>query len=198
MSLKIRTILVLLCALVIVVLSFGILKSIELEKSRKRLNMLETELTVSEFHWLDNLKLFSPIFYNFINNKASMQEIIGNRTSVFLYRFSKFTCESCLFEDLHEIDQFQQEIGRNKILLLPTYPDNREGSIELNNVLAKFNFVNIALDSFILPFRENDVIQRYFAVIDRDGNLTMVFFPRRGETHLTRLYFSEVKKIIEN
>jgi len=198
MSLKIRTILFSLCALVIAALSFGILKSIELEKSRKRLKMLETELTVSEFHWLDNLKLFSSIYHDFIKNKTFIQEITESKTSVLIYRYIKYMCESCLQEDLQEIELFQKEIGKDKILLLPAYPDNREGRIELSNVLAKFNYVNIPLDSLIMPSQENDVLQRYFAVIDRDGNLTMVFFPRRGDTHLTQLYFSEVKKIIIN
>ena len=158
--------------------------------------MLRAELMISEKILIENSKLYSSIYSDFINNKASLRETTGNKTSVLIYRYAKYMCESCILEDLQEIELFQEETGKEKILLLPAYPDNRMGMIELSNVLAKHNFVNIPLDSFVIPLYEGDYIQRYFAVIDKEGNLTMVFFPRRGDTALTRLYFSEVKKMI--
>ena len=121
---------------------------------------------------------------------------MGNRTPVLIYRYSKFMCESCFQEDLQQIELLQKEIGKEKILLLPAYPDNREGRIELTNVLAKFNYVNIPIDSFLIPSQDGNFMQQYFAVIDKEGNLSMVFFPRREEANLTRIYLSEVKKLI--
>ena len=198
MNLKTKTVYFFLGLSIFGFLLFGIWKNIELMKFRNKITVIEAELLVSEYQWIEYLKYYSPIYTNYLNNKDSLQETIGNKTSVLIYRYSKFMCESCIQEDLQEIEQFQTEIGREKILLLPAYPDSREGKIELANVLAKFNYVNIQRESFIIPSHPNDVLQRYFAVIDKDGNLTMVFFPRRGETNLTRIYFSEVRKFFED
>jgi len=159
--------------------------------------MLETELMVSGYRWIENVELYSKIYFNYFTNKVSIQEEIGGKTSVLVYRYSKSTCGSCLMEDLQEIELFLQEIGKEKILLLPAYPDTREGRIELASVLAKFNYVNIPVESFLIPSQDGDFMQRYFAVIDEEGNLTMVFFPRSGDPNLTRIYFSAVREEID-
>ena len=177
-------------------MSFGVWKAIESDKCRKRIFLLECQLIFSESVWIENLKKYSPIYTDFSHNKVAIQEKTGNKTSVLVYRFSKYMCKSCIQEDLQEIELFQEEIGKGKILLLPAYPDSREGRIELTNVLAKFNYVNIPIDSMLIPSQDGDYMQRYFAVIDKDGNLSMVFFPRREEVNLTRHYLSEVKKIL--
>ena len=196
MNLKIKTTYISLCILSIVFFSFGIWKSIELDNSLKKKSSLERKLLISEYHWIDDLKLYSMIYSNFFTNNIVIQEKIGKKNNILIYRYSFFTCESCMQEDLQEIELLQNEIGKNKILLLPAYPDNLQGKIELSNVLAKFNYVNIPIESFLMPSQDVNFIRRYFAVIDKDGNLTMVFFPRSGETNLTQIYFSEVMKLI--
>jgi len=187
---------VFLFSLVVIFFSFGVFKSIELEKSRETIKILKIELRTSEFIWIENLKLYSLIYSNYLKNKASILKKIDIKKSILIYRYSKFMCESCIQEDLLEIELLQKDIGKEKILLLPAFPDNRETKIELSNMLSKFNYVNLSIDAFIIPSQDGDFQQRYFAVIDNEGNLTMVFFPRRDETKLTRLYFSEVKKLI--
>ena len=183
--------------LLIAFLSFGVWKLLELDKCLKMKIVLESQWKDSEQMWIENLKLSSQIYGNYVKNKDFIQEIIGNKTSVLIYRYSKYMCEGCIQEDLQEIEFLQEEIGKDKILLIPAYPDNREERIELTNVLAKFNYVNnTSIDSFLIPSEEGYYLQRYFAVIDKEGNLTMVFFPRRGEKNLTRIYFSEAKKNI--
>ena len=196
MNLKIRKTHISHYILCIVFLSLSLWKSIELENSLKRVSTLKRQLITSEHQWIDNLKLYSQIYSNFLTNNITIQEKIENNNNILIYRYSIYTCESCIQEDLKEIELFQDEIGKNKILMLPAYPDNREGKIELSNMLAKFNYVNIPPESFSIPSQDGDFMQRYFAVIDKEGNLTMVFFPRRGETNLTRIYFSEVMKLI--
>ena len=153
-------------------------------------------MTFSESVWIENLKHYSPIYTDFFHKKVAIQEKTGNKTSVLVYRFSKYMCENCIQEDLLEIELFQEEIGKDRILLLPAYPANREGHIELTNVLAKFNYVNIPIDSMLIPSQDGNYMRRYFAVIDKEGNLSMVFFPRREEVNLTRHYLSEIKKLI--
>ena len=197
MNLKNRTTFTLLVSLLIFLLSYGLWKNNELDNYKKRINTIEGELRESEYDRIACLKLYSPVYTDYFNNKMSIQEKTGIVSSVLIYRFAKDMCAVCVHEDLYEIEQFQQEVGKDKIVLLPTYPDGRMGMIELTNMLAtKFNYLNVPFDTLLIPHLEDNYLRRYFAVIDRDGNLTMVFFPHKDETHLTRLYFSEVKKII--
>ena len=197
MNLKNKTTCALLGSLIILLLSYGIWKKDESDIYRKRTYTLEGHLMESENNRIAYLKLYSPVYISYFNNKSSIREKTGSKSSVLIYRFSKHMCAVCVQEDLYEIEQFQKDIGKEKILLLPDYPDDRMGMIELTGVLAeKFNYVNIPSDTLLIPSNEDNNLLRYFAVIDNEGNLTMVFFPRKDETNLTRLYFSEVKKLI--
>ena len=197
MNLKTKITDVFLFILVLIFLSFIIWEMVELEKCQKKILKMEYQLTISKYNIIDELKLHSLIYNFYISNKESIKEIIGNKTSILIYRYSKSMCRSCIHEDLHEIEILQEEIGKDKILLLPFYPDNREGKIELTNELVKFNYINIPHDSFIIPSQNGNYMQRYFALIDSDRNLTMVFFPRSGDSNLTKTYFSAVKKEID-
>jgi len=196
MNLKTKVTCVFLCSFFLCFLSLSIWKSIESEKYKKKLAEIENQWKESENHWIINLKLYPQIYNDFLYNKVLLQEKTDNKTSVLIYRYSKYMCENCIQEDLVEIEQFQKEIGREKVLLLPSFPDNRAGIIELTNVLSKFNYVNIPIELLLIPSRDGDYMQSYFGVIDEDGNLTMAFIPLRGKANITRLYFSEVKKII--
>ena len=41
--------------------------------------------------------------------------------------------------------------------------------------------MNIPADYLLIPSQDDDYMNRYFAVIDKDESLTMIFFPRRNE-----------------
>ena len=196
MNLKTKATCVFVCSLFLCILIAYIWKAIELDNYKKNIVEIGSLWKDSENHWIENLKFHSQIHYDFSNNKVLLQEKTGNKTSILIYRFSKYMCESCMQEDLADIERLQKEIGKDKVLLLPDFPDNREGMIELNNVLAKFNYVNLPDEVLLIPSQDGNYPQSYFAVIDKDGNLTMVFIPLRGKTNITQLYFSEVKKII--
>ena len=174
----------------------GIWKTLEFDKCSNEILMFKDRNMISAHEYLENLKIYAQVYTGFFHRKDFFRENINLKTPMLIYRYSKLMCESCILEDLKEIELFQEEIGKEKILLLPAYPDDRMGVIELSNVLVKHNFVNIPLDSLVIPSDEGNILQRYFAVIDKDYNLTMVFIPRRGEENLTRTYFLEVKKEI--
>jgi len=184
--------------LIIFLLSLNIWKVTELTKCRKHISLLHDKFFLSEKRWIKNLYQNALIYNNYSNSKSFIKEITENRLPLLIYRYSKNTCESCIQEDLEEINLLKKEFGNNKILLLPTYPNDRDGSIELSNILASFNYVNIPFDSLFIPSQDGNFQQRYFAVIDKELNLTMVFFPLKGENILTRLYFSEIKKILKD
>ena len=194
MNLKTNKINIFKNVLILLLISFNIWNVMELNRSQRRIYEIDRQLSVSEYNWMNN---YSLIYSHYFSNKDFIHAAIGHKTSVLIYRYSKYMCESCRHEDFHEIELLQKEIGKEKILLVPSsYLDNRSGRIELASDLSKFNYVNIPVDDFIMPSQDGDFLQRYFALIDKEGNLSMLFFPQRNETKLTRIYFSEVKKIL--
>jgi len=196
MSLKINKTNIFFSVAVFICFSFGIWKTVELGNSRSKTMLLEAELKVSAYQWINQLHFYSLIYSDYFHKGASVQELIGDKTPVLIYRFAKNTCGVCIREDLSEIELLQQEIGREKVLLLPAYPNSRESRIEMSNIFNKFNYLNMTLDSFFMPIQPCGSPQRYFALIDSNRNLTMVFFPQKGETDLTQLYFSHIKKLL--
>jgi hypothetical protein len=119
---------------------------------------------------------------------------LGENRSVLIYRYSDAMCETCVFEDLTELQTFQETIGKDNILVLSAYPNDRNGRIRAANELAYFNHRNISMDSLIVPMSETDGHKRYFALINEKGDIEMAFFPRRGKPELTRMYFKEIGK----
>ena len=114
---------------------------------------------------------------------------------VLIYRYSESICGNCYNEDIAELSSFLKEIGRERILILPAFDNNRDNTIRLNNELKKFNFQNTSIDLLTIPeYRYNKSPQRYFALINEKKDIELIFFPHLGKKELTQLYFSEIKK----
>lgn len=197
MNSKTKILFICFCAMILLFIPFYFSKTYEIKKCIEKISALEYQITASDFHQIDHLKMYSIIYNNYFNNRDYIQEVLDKKTSVLIYRFSKYICESCINDDLKEIELLQKETGRDKIMLFPYYPNDRNGKIELSNLLSKFNYRNLPFDTLIIPSQDGDFFQRYFAVIDKDGNITMVFFPQRENRKLMKIYFSEVKKELE-
>jgi len=106
---------------------------------------------------------------------------------VLVYRYSDNMCEGCIFEDLENLKIFQNKIGKNRILILPAY--NRQNLARLLYELADFNYKNITVESLSV------LSQQYFAVINNNDKVEMVFFPMMGYSSITQAYFNEVENI---
>lgn len=88
-------------------------------------------------------------------------------------------CRTCYQEDLSELSKFQQKVGRDRILVTPAFEDNRNDIIQLRNELKNFNYVNIPLDSMFTPINQlNGVTHRYFAIVNNNRQIELVFFPQ--------------------
>ncbi|MDR2036800.1 MAG: hypothetical protein LBQ60_02635 [Bacteroidales bacterium] len=114
---------------------------------------------------------------------------------VLIYRYTEKACGSCIFEELNELYQFKESMDTMKlnILILPTFPDNRNNRIKLANDLANFIYINIPAHILDVPKqRMGDEEKRYFAVIDKNRDMKMVFFPQITKLHITRQYLKEV------
>ncbi|MDR1882065.1 MAG: hypothetical protein LBR26_04705 [Prevotella sp.] len=144
---------------------------------------------------LHSVQLSAEIYRSFYMNREYWKNNL--KEPVLIYRYPQYMCKSCYNEDIEELLSFQEEAGKDKVLVLPAFEDNKENRISLNNELAKFNYINTPLNLLKIPdyqYEENQ--QRYFAVLNKEGEISMVFFPRFGYKRLTNDYFSEVKKVL--
>ena len=142
----------------------------------------------------EQVSLASPVYHSYHNNKIDFDK----KFPILIYRYSDGMCDPCLHEDFKNLNDFQKKIGEENILVVPAFPEDRNNMIRLKNELASFNYKNIAVELLHIPTDESEVARRYFAIIDTEGNLEMVFFPRKGHTHLTRSYFTAVEKRIKS
>jgi hypothetical protein len=195
MNLKTKLLLICLSSLLLLLLPFYLSKINELSNCFEKISDLEYQITASDYYQIDYLKMHASISRSYYNNSFLIKDVLGDKSDMLVYRFSKNICESCLHDDLKEMEILQQEIGKDRLLLLPSYPNDRNGKIELSNLLSKFSYINLPMDFLIIPSQEGDFQQRYFALIDKDRNLTMVYFPRNENKGLTQIYLSEVKKM---
>ena len=115
--------------------------------------------------------------------------------SVLIYRYSDRMCGPCYSADLKELRLFMETFRKLKCIVLPAYfDDNRSNRIKMAAETEGFSHINIPPDSLPLPINSNGEDMRYFAVLDKHGQVGMVFFPTRGRQDLTRLYFNEIKR----
>lgn len=175
--------------LTIILIVFNVLNKIDLDdcKSNNISIKIDSKQENVKF-WLNNMRLSSEI-KNYLGK---------TNTSILLYRYSHNMCQSCIFEDLNELYNYQQKIGKDKVLVLPAYENSRENRITLKNELEKFNYKNIHKDSLSIPLDSDGIYRRYFAFMDDEGNINMVFYPIRGRPDLTQLYFSEIDDLFFN
>ena len=124
-----------------------------------------------------------------------VKEVYG-RKNILFFRYIIYSCSSCLDSQLNELLSFQEEIGKEYVWVFPAYPDDRNSRIRLSADLAKFNYLNIPTDSLLIPMHEREQ-KSYFAWIDSEGTMDMVFVPDRSNVHQTRQFFLEVKKRLQ-
>jgi len=167
-----------------------IITVINLNFNRSKSKLTKYEFLIDTEVLLSNIQCIPEI----IRSYEKVKDIHGVKNSLF-FRYIKNDCSSCLNSDLNEILTLQEEIGKDHIWIFPAYPDNRESRIQLSNELAKYNYRNISADSLYIPTYAGEQ-KSYFAWINNDGEIDMVFIPDRNKIKYTRDYFQEVKKKI--
>jgi hypothetical protein len=195
MNLKNKITGIVLVSIALFLLLFGFLENRKIERKKSE-NLLQNTIADASSD-LNEILLSQVSLYSFFtkNNSPIVNiERKENEKAILIYRFSKYMCEGCVNEDILELLDFQEDFGKNRIWILPAaYEDTRNDRILLNSLLHDFNYRNIPEDSLVIPFNEEGA-KRYFAVINETGNMEMIFFPQRGNTKLTQMYFSEIKK----
>ena len=140
--------------------------------------------------FMTNVQCIPDIIKSFESAKNTYPE-----KNILFVRYSKSSCTPCNDSFLTELLLFQEEIGKENVWIFPAYPDNRNARIQLEADLAKFNYRNIPRDSLLIPFYGGEE-KSYFAWIDKEGEIGMVFLPDKDNAAQTRQYFQEIKKLL--
>jgi len=122
---------------------------------------------------------------------------VYNKKNILFFRYAGNSCNTCLNSQLSELLSFQEEIGKKHVWIFPAYSKDRNSMIRLSSDLSKYNYINVPADSLFIPTYESEE-KSYFAWINDEGEIDMVFIPDRSNVHYTRQYFLEVKRIIQN
>ncbi len=102
----------------------------------------------------DHVKSMSEVYYAHENYA---QRLHNDTCAILVYRYTPNMCNSCYLEDLFELKEFQKDIGRDVILVLPAYSSNdRSNRIRMANETEGFKCQNIPVDSLALPLREGE------------------------------------------
>ncbi|GEM_PF-1445905 len=151
----------------------------------------------SDIYYEHNIQEIPDLFIEGLRLNQ-INEILDISSPVLIYRYTTDVCSSCLHEDLYELSKYMDNLGKQNVMILPAYPNSRYSRIRLSNELAKFNYRNISIDSVAIPFDEDGVTKRYFALISGNGEPEMVFFPEIGKTELTKLFLKRVQLKFKN
>ncbi len=136
---------------------------------------------------------YLPGVYRAHENYAG--QLQNDTCAVLIYRYSQNTCAPCFLEDLSDLGEFCKTIGRDNVMVLPAYPSNdRNSRMKMNSEINGLEYRNIPADSLALPIHKSEGEKRYFAVLDAQGRVGMVFFPVKGRQDLTRRYFREIAR----
>ena len=105
-----------------------------------------------------------------------------------IYRFSEHMCDECIIQDLIELYNIQEKIGKEYIWILCDFEDNRINNSLFKNKLHAFNYMNIPSDSLLFPLDKNLNEKRFFAITDAEGHITDLFYPQKNEQNLTIIF----------
>ena len=130
-----------------------------------------------------------------IRSYEKVKDVYGKKNILF-FRYVHNSFDSYQDACLNEILALQEEIGKEHIWIFPVFPIDRNSRIRLGNELGKFNYRNIPADSLLIPIYDG-VERSYFAWLNNDGEIDMIFLPDKNRVQHTRNYFREVKNLLK-
>ena len=146
--------------------------------------IIDDEILITHIHCLPEIT----------RSYEKVKDVYGKKSTL-VFRYSNNSCSSCIIYYLNEILALQEEIGKEHIWIYPAYPDDRSSRIQLSVELAKYNYRNIPADSLFIPTYEGEQ-KSYFAWINNEGEIDMVFIPDIHNKPYTSRFFFEVKKML--
>lgn len=199
MNTKNKITFILLAVLCCVFFYYCMIRNDKLVVTNNALSEIETNSMFKE-NFLDVSSYNAEFIHNFqqFQNKNE-SDIMFERLPIIIYRYSQFICENCIQHELEALSKLQNEIGKERIWVLPEYENTRNNRVKLLNMLHKFNYKIVSDEELPMPMRrDGEVIQSFFFFVQEESRIGMIFFPEVSKPQLTQSYFAEIKNKLEN
>ncbi len=109
-----------------------------------------------------------------------------------VFRFTKLSCMDCVYMVMGEIDSLVRAIGYENVLVLTSYKDKRNLSLnkhvrdeKLPVYYVPHKTLNTSLEDHNLP---------YLFIMDKNGNTSNLFIPNKEIPELSKKYFEDIMK----
>jgi hypothetical protein len=142
--------------------------------------------------------LSSEVLLSYNENKTFIAEAIGNRISIVIYRYEKGMCGGCIQSDLDELKKFQLQAGTDRVLILPVFINDRNNRIAVKSDLVGFEFCYVPKENLILPVDSENYARRYFAYINRQGDIERIYFIDSEQEKSIATYLLKIQQMIED
>jgi hypothetical protein len=181
--------------LTVLLLYFNVTNNIKLHRCEHEKDNNEA----SNYVMFYNINHISEVINSYNENKDILRYVFLKQVDfpVLIYRYQQGICSPCFQEDLSVLYRLQDETGKDRILIIPAYEEDKNSLLAMKSDLNHFNHRNIPLNYLQIPTDEDGVQDKYFAVINKEGNIENVFFSKPGYQHLTQMYVSGLKKLLQ-
>ena len=180
-----RALIVLCCLFVLLVLA-AVFQLNRSKSGRLEKVIIDDEILTTQIHCVPEI----------VRSYENAKDVYGQKNTLF-FRYANNSCGSCINYYLFEILALQEEIGKEHVWIFPAFPDDRGSQIQLRNELEKYNYRNIPADSLLLPVYGGEQ-KSYFAWLNSEREIGMVFIPDINKPQYTRNYFQEIKHLISD
>jgi hypothetical protein len=161
----------------------GNIKAYETEKMNAYYTNFQTGLLN------DGIKVENKILIDSLNNKLQLIDLFEKRDNLLVCRFSELNCQECVIYSVVKLVRLSEEIGRNNIVFLGSYENNKSLHILKKQInLQNMNVYNIPyLD---IPV-ENESHPCYF-ILDNTLTISNLFVPDKSVPDLTNSYLKTI------
>lgn len=143
-----------------------------------------------------NYALFNHIKYSNIVKDISFEGI--SKSNLLIYRYSSESCDKCVEEDLQMLLDFQKKTETLSVLVVSSFPKNRNTDIRLRNELRNFNYRNIEEKEDMPVNKDTGLSMRFFIYYSEEPDAKYIFFPIKGRQDLTAAFFDLIYDAIQN
>ena len=118
---------------------------------------------------------------------------------VLIYRCSLTMCEACIESDMNILMSYKQQFNPQKILLLISYPNNRDYKIKAKIISNIFSVHRIENNCFPIPEDTDNIPRRYFAILDKkNDSIEYIYYPCTSSENVTKMYLESVLPMIDS
>ncbi len=156
----------------------------------KLFSTLEYSIKCSNFKLCDTLSI-----ENEESETYKMSQLIGEN-EVLVYRFNYQSCVSCVDSELERIDSLCAVLGKDRVLVLASYPVARDLYYQFKYHKPTFQMYNLkkglienSIDMTNMP---------YFFVVNNKLEATHFFIPNKDFPELTKLYYEKIISELSN